>query len=468
MQSRLKRSAPIVALALAASLGGRIAHAQSVVFPENYSPIAGATPIDPRFPYTLLNGENLALYISDLGYLGAPAFQFGSSLGALSKTDIHVNADGSVNIPLKSTSTGQPINTGPNADQYGILYNPGGINNSSLQSSIQSKFEYATANLSHTATEQWGVKVSSPTTSNWLFQSNLTDVALPQAPKASGNSVSAQLVATNIVDTGDVTVSQRITFNGTSDNKNVARVDVVFHKNGAGDPITVRYARTVNPGLFSTNPGSNPDATTQTIGTTKQSAFAINASTVDTNLNTTGNFSDPTSYSHKFFETRNLGLGVQPTDNGSTILDPNTGKSVPVTITGMSILALPDLSLDPDAALTDPNSTTSYITLGANGSAVYHQGGNAGTVKDFANFTDISTTDSGLFSSSQSADDYLMLLSPDMTLTDANPDAAFTFYYFFDLPVNGAGAVPEPGTAALIVSGLAAACGLAVRRRLRK
>ena len=368
--------------------------------------------------YGLLNGDNIALYISDRGDLGVPRRQ------GIIASKPSGNIDAITGSPLDILPDGS-ISTDPGTGVYGALFSRTSTSGLPLQQSIQAKSEYITggggialenfalfgnnSNL-HTLTGGYlhGDTVGTPTFS------------------LSGNSATDILSATSAFtfSRAKMKMTQEVSFQYDPVRKNLVQFKITFQNTGTTDLTGIRYARAVNPNQGAFGTGTTTLATLQQLGTpTEPDAFAINSSA----------------------SNRHLGLGV--------FSDQQNGKG---TILLSTATTEENTLLDnPTAQLANSN----YVKL-LDGGAEYYEGNSlVNTTDDFrkADFQNSVKFESG-------GDDALLLLSPVINVA-AGTSETFTFYYFFNNPAPSG--VPEPGSVALLVSSLVGGCFL-LRKHSRK
>jgi hypothetical protein len=406
----------------------RTAEAQAPVFPT------AATG-----NYALLNGDNLALYIDQLGDLGAPMSSSPSQPkpgGQLNSSgQPFINSDGSVQTPVGTPAV--PVT-------YAALYNPSATAGT-IQQQVQAKDEYITLG-NRNAVEGWSISVNGG--SSFIPYSNAGMSAAPIV--TSYNPVTGLLTATADttykVGATDVGISQETLFNDTG-RKNLAEFVTTFTNNGTSTISGLQYARGVDPNQGVAPPGTSANVnTTQTFGTSVDpTQFAIN-STDQESLN------------------RNLALGVRSSDPNSAGTEI---YAVSANQTESGLLGSPQVNrqgnpsyiqLDPNgdggANFVDPTNpamdshTANYQEYLQNPAlAPFLTAGNVSVTPEFSTY---------------SPDTDLVLLSPVISNLTPGESESFTFYYTFG--ALNAGAVPEPGTIAMALAGI---CGAAVFRLRR-
>ena len=432
---KLIRGATLTLATLASvSLAGG-AKGQSAVF---------ANPYDASFQYGLLNGDRVALYLNDRGDLGAP-FRPGFTK----------------NPGIVDPITGRPSNAqiddtgrilGNPAPTYGALFsNVTTAGAASIGESVRLKSEFLTPagspieGFSMYAKQgiRGSIGVGTIGTSNFFRSSDFGNVA---SFAVSGTAVNDPLNATtthnlkggNAAFGGDLVFTQtvdlqkdasknRVRFNMKVDYSNINSTNILND---------FRFARVVNA-----NNGFTNTQTSQRFGTSVDpDAFALSSIAMGGEMGI-GVFGD----AHPDMEPGAILL--TGTGDASTLLrNPFAQGNSKYVEFGSNYSAEIKMRVADGAAganddLVTTNDTVLHSTL------------------DFrdAAFADLVKTELGL----DASDTSLILLSPSFNIVPGG-SADFTFYYFFS--GNTPSSVPEPGTVALLASGLFGG-GVVLRRR---
>lgn len=365
--------------------------------------------------YALLNGEFLSLYVDARGDLGAPRKPISSGLakpgpaldanGRPIGNGQNINADGSVSTSVNDT--------------FGALFTPNSTAALSLHDSVSAKSEYITG-TPNGAAEGFAIKLGGGA---WTSYRNLSFVDFG----VGGNSVTGLLTATTHYTLGNLPVTQQIAFNDAA-NKNRAKFTITFDNSNGLDPVSVQYARVVNPNQGA--PGTIQ--TTVNYGT----PIFTNAFAIDSVAN-----------------SKHLGIGVLPgtdvnaagsilfssdiTDEGGLLNSGNLD-------TFLDANPFVQLRSDLGADYVNPDSSQNESTLGPN---------------DFNSLQNVQFA-------TGTEDTSLLLYSPNITV-GAGQIGTYTFYYFFDTVHQEPPTVPEPGAIAMLLAG-GVGCSVLLRRRHRK
>jgi hypothetical protein len=408
MKLRLAGLLSVATLSLVGTAFSVSAKAQSAG-PFN-GPISGS-----EGQYALLNGEFLSLYVDARGDLGAPRKPLSSGLakpgpaldanGRPFNNGQNINADGSVKSSVNDT--------------FGALFSPNSTAALSLHDSVSAKSEYITG-TPNGAAEGFAIKLGDGA---WTSYRNLNFVDFG----VGGNSVTGLLTATTHYTLGNLPITQDIAFNDAA-NKNRAKFTITFDNSNGTAPVSVQYARVVNPNQGA--PGTIQ--TTVNYGT----PIFTNAFAIDSVAN-----------------GKHLGIGVLPgTDPnaaGSVILSNDVTDEGGLLNSGnldtfLDNYPFVQLRSDLGADYINPDPSQNESTLGPN---------------DFNSLQNVQFA-------TGTEDTSLLLYSPNITV-GAGQIGTYTFYYFFDTINQGPPTVPEPGAVALLLAGVVG-CSALLRRRNRK
>lgn len=386
--------------------------------------------------YALLNGDFLSLYVNDRGDIGAPRRANGTKpVGFANGLTPYIAPDGRPDFS-------QPANSLNKVGSYGALFSEtstAGL--STLQDRVQAKQEYITVGKPVSSNVLEGFSVVAGNLNGGLWQNstslNLNGFSVNGSTvtgPVAGTSPTGLMVATSILNTGSLQITQQITMQDGFPS-NAAKFSVRLKNTSTTETLTnVQYARAVDPNQGYPNGSTN---TFQRFGTgVNPNAFALRS--VD---------------SPGVLDPRSLAIGVVPGDGtvGGTTL---YARSLAGGITETALLTNPTGFLGPRVLLDPTGSGATYTDA-------------LGNVATTANFVTDPFRDSGnniVAPTFLNGDEALVLLSPVFASIRPQEEQDFDFYYFFG---NAPFDVPEPGTYALLLSGLVCGGGLAMRRRRR-
>lgn len=429
-------------IALLSAVGGTVAasaNAQARIY-------GYPTDSNRLHDYALLNGDLLALYINDRGDLGAP-YPIVSGIPGAKPPGIVDPATGRPH-PANIADDGRILPT-DNPPSYGALFSRTSTPAATLGESVRLKSEYLTAGTGSVA-EGFSLFASqglSGPGNTFLQASDFLVTSFTTNGQTDRNGVlSATSGLQYPTDTGgNLDITQNVLFQEDNAPRNRVKFTITFTNNSDETITGLRYSRALDP-----NQGFTSGVTSQRFRTEADpNAFALNSLVGD----------------------RGFGFGVFPdgNTNGTILLSTDeiregTLLTRPLSQVGTkNYVVLGESRLNSEGILTgdammfqpagDPNSTADDILIGSTTDFIEDAAFNA-LVNDNLN--------------TPNGNAALLLLSP--ILPDLMPMAStsFTFYYFFDAiqqpPPNE---VPEPGTLALLVSGLVGG-SLVYRRRAKR